>query len=112
MSMRDNFFARAIHGALPLLLWAAHFFASYALVAGRCSPAAIEPGAPGLLALALMSAAALAACACLLWIALRRVRAAAGDAPLHDWAALGAAVMAFAGIGWTAVPLFLVGGCG
>ena len=45
MSMRDRFFVRALHGTLPLLVWAAHFFASYALVAAQCSPAAITAAA-------------------------------------------------------------------
>ncbi|WP_147373887.1 hypothetical protein [Massilia cavernae] len=61
---------------------------------------------------ALLAAAAFAACAGLLWMALRRVRAAGGDPALHDWAALGAGILALAGITWTTVPLFLLDGCG
>ena len=112
MSMRDNFFPRALHGTLPLLLWAAHFLVSYALVSAQCSPAAITPQAPSAWALAVLSVTALGACGGLLWVALRRVRAAGGDPALHDWAALGASILALAGIAWTTVPLFLLDGCG
>ncbi|MGZ8356751.1 MAG: hypothetical protein ACXWVF_09060 [Telluria sp.] len=112
MSMRDDFFARGLHGTLPLLLWGAHFFVSYALVAAQCSPAAVTADAPSGLALGLLSAGAFGACLGLLWIALRRVRAAGGEPALHDWAALGSSVLGLAGIAWTTVPLFLLDGCG
>ncbi|MBZ2207845.1 hypothetical protein [Massilia soli] len=111
MSMRDRFFVRALIGTLPLLVWAAHFFVSYALVAAQCSPAAITRDAPGVWMLAALSAAALAACALLLWRALRVVRAAGGHPALHDWAALGSGILGLMGVAWTTLPVFMLDGC-
>ena len=109
--MRDHFFVRALNGTLPLVVWAAHFFASYSLVAAQCSPAAITRDAPSVWMLAALSAAALGACGWLLWRALRVVRAAGGHPALHDWAALGSGILALMGIAWTTLPLFMLDGC-
>ena len=111
MNMRDRFFVRALHGVLPLLVWAAHFFASYALVAAQCSPAAITPGAPSLWMLAMLSAAALGLCALLLWRAWRDVRTPGGEPALHNWAALGSGIMGLMGVVWTSLPLLMLDGC-
>lgn len=111
MSMRDRFFVRALHGTLPLLVWAAHFFVSYALVAAQCSPAAITRDAPSVWMLAVLSAAALGLCALLLCRAWGKVRAADGEPAIHDWAALGSGVLGLMGIAWTALPLLMLDGC-
>lgn len=111
MSMRDRFFVRALDGTLPLIVWAAHFFAVYFLVAGQCSPAAITPGAPSMWMLAALSAAALGLCGLLLWRAVRKVRAADGEAALHDWAALGSGILGLMGVAWTTLPLLMLDGC-
>ena len=88
--MRDRFFVRALHGTLPLMVWAAHFSPCYILVAAQCSPAAITRDAPSVWLLALLSVVALGA------VRVRccgargaMVRAAGGEPALHDWAALG-----------------------
>jgi hypothetical protein len=109
--MHDRFFVRALHGALPLIIWAAHFFGVYILAAAQCSPAAITPGAPSVWLLALMSAVALGLCGFLTWRAWYVVRAADGDPALHDWAALGSGVLALAGIVWSSMPLLMLDGC-
>lgn len=111
MNMRDRFFVRALHGTLPLLVWAVHFFASYSLVAAQCSPAAITRDAPSVWMLALLSAAAVACCGLLLWRAWLRVRAANGEPALHDWAALGSGIMGLMGVVWTSLPLLMLDGC-
>lgn len=111
MSMRDRFFVRVLHGTLPLLVWAAHFFVSYSLVAAQCSPAAITRDAPSLWMLALLSAVALGLCTLLLWRAWQTVRASAGEPALHDWAALGSGVMGLMGVVWTSLPLLMLDGC-
>ena len=111
MSMRDRFFVRALHGSLPLMVWAAHFFVCYLLVAAQCSPAAITRDAPSVWLLAALSAAALGACALLLWRAWRVVRAAGGNPALHELAALGSGILGLIGIGWTTLPLFMLDGC-
>lgn len=112
MSMRDRFFVRALRGSLPLWIWAAHFFISYALVAAQCSPAAIEPDAPRRWQLAVLTLAAVAACLALLWRDRAVLRNAGEHAGLHDWAAAASAVLALAGIAWTGLPLMLLDGCG
>ena len=110
MSMRDRFFVRAIYGSLPLLVWAAHFFVLYFLVAAQCSPAAVTR-APSVWMLAVLSAGALGLCGMLLWRAWRKVRAAGGEPALHDWAALGSGILAMAGIAWSTMPLLMLDGC-
>lgn len=112
MSMRDRFFVRVLRGSLPLWIWAAHFFTSYALVAAQCSPAAITSDAPNVPVLALLSLAAAGACLALLWRERRLLRHPREHAQLLDWAAAGSGVLALAGILWTSVPLLLLDGCG
>ena len=109
--MRDRFFVRVLHGTLPLLVWAVHFFVSYSLVAAQCSPAAITRDAPRVWMLALLSAAAVGLCGLLLWRAWRTVRAADGEPALHDWAALGSGIMGLMGVVWTSLPLLMLDGC-
>ena len=111
MSMRDRFFVRAIQGSLPLIVWAAHFFAVYILAAAQCSPAAITRDAPSVWLLALISAAAVVLCGFLTWRAWCVVREAAGDPALHHWAAFGSGVLALAGILWSSMPLLMLDGC-
>ena len=108
--MRERFFGKLIRGTLPLLVWAAHFAGSYVLVAAQCSPAGFAPGHPHRLPLALMTLVALAICAALAWRARHTFR---GDdhTALLDWAAALSALLAFAGIAWTSVPMWFVDSC-
>lgn len=109
---RERFFTKLIWGTLPLLVWAAHFAGCYVLVAFQCSPAGFEPGYPRRWPLALMTLAALAACAAPAWRARATLGTADEHTPLMDWAAAGTAVLAFVGIAWTSVPLWFVDSCG
>jgi hypothetical protein len=111
--MRERFFRKLIRGTLPLLVWAAHFAGSYVLVAAQCSPAAagFAPGSPHRLPLALMTIVALAICAALAWRARRTFGGADEHTALLDWAAALTALLAFAGIAWTSVPLWFVDSC-
>ncbi|MES2756357.1 MAG: hypothetical protein V4693_03205 [Pseudomonadota bacterium] len=110
--MRDHFWIRLLHGTLPLIVWAAHWFAAYILVAAQCSPAAITPESPRGWMLGALSVLALGACAVLLWRARRTLRNAGGDASLLDWAAAGSAALATIGIAWTTMPMLMIDGCG
>ena len=112
MNMRDRFFIRLLYGTLPLIVWAAHFFAAYLLVAAQCSPAAITPESPRRWMLAALSVLALGACAALLWRARGTLRDASEEIRLLDWAAAGSAVLAMAGIAWTTLPMLMIDGCG
>jgi hypothetical protein len=108
--MRERFFGKLMRGTLPLLVWAAHFAGSYVLVAAQCSPAGFAPGHPHRLPLALMTLVALAICAALAWRA-RRTFGGDEQTALLDWAAALTALLAFAGIAWTSVPMWFVDSC-
>ena len=108
--MRERFFRKLIRGTLPLLVWAAHFAGSYVLVAAQCSPAGFAPGNPHRLPLALMTLVALAICAALAWRA-RRTFGGGEQTALLDMAAALTALLAFAGIAWTSVPMWFVDSC-
>ncbi|KQQ87366.1 hypothetical protein [Massilia sp. Leaf139] len=109
--MRERFFRKLIRGTLPLLVWAAHFAGSYVLVAAQCSPAGFAPGSPHRLPLALMTVIALAICAALAWHTRHALGGADEHTPLLDRAAALTALLAFAGIAWTSVPLWFVDSC-
>jgi hypothetical protein len=109
--MRERFFGKLIRGTLPLLVWAAHFAGSYVLVAAQCSPTGFAPGNPHRLPLALMTVAALAICAALAWRARGTLSGGDEQTALLDWAAALTALLAFAGIAWTSVPLWFVDSC-
>ncbi|WP_313705920.1 hypothetical protein [Massilia sp.] len=109
--MREHFLRKLLRGTLPLLVWAAHFAACYVFVAAQCSPAGYAPGYPQRLPLALVTAAALAACALLGWKWMNTLRHADERTALLDWAAGGTAVLAFVGILWTSVPMWFIQGC-
>ena len=108
MNMRERLFGQIWRATAPLVVWAAHFTVCYALAAAECSPA-LARQQPSTAVLWVATGLALAVC---LWM-LRRARAVLeGDAGLVQLAQAGSAVLALAGIGWTAVPLLLLGGCG
>jgi hypothetical protein len=107
--MRDCLFLRVLHGTLPLIIWAAHFFAVYLLVAAQCSHAA--PGYPSRRMLGVFSLLAIGACLVLLWRSRNALRSAGNEPALLDWAAAGSAVLATAGIAWTSVPIIMIEGC-
>lgn len=91
--MREAFFRPVLRALAPLLLWAVHFFLCYVISAERR------------LLLALLSAAALAVCAWLLW---RRRAVLDERASLRAWSGAGGAALALIGIAWTCVPILLL----
>ncbi len=109
--MRERFFGKLIRGTLPLLVWAAHFAGSYVLVAAQCSPAGFAPGSPHRLPLVLMTTVALAICAALAWRERRTLGGGNEETALLDWAAALTALLGFAGIAWTSVPMWFVQSC-
>ena len=112
--MGERFFRPLLYGTLPLLIWAFHFFAVYALAAAQCSAAATLPAPRGALPamLATLSVLALGACALLLWRARGTLRGAERAPGLLDWAHAGSAVLALLGVIWTCVPMLMIGSCG
>lgn len=107
--MKERFFRKLLRGTLPLLVWAAHFAASYVLVAAQCSPAGYAPGHPQRLPLAAMTVLALGICAALAWRGRRTLGGA--PAPLLERAATLTAWLSFVGIAWTAVPMWFIDSC-
>lgn len=105
----DHFMSILLRATAPLLVWAGHFFLSYAFIAIGCTAGAGET----LLKAVLLAATALAL-ALVALMALPPWRRHQGPAPrrLRDLAALCGAGLAFIGIGWTAVPLWMLGVCG
>lgn len=107
--MRENLFTDLLRGTAPLLVWALHFTLCYGLVGAQCSPALFTPEAPSRGLLIAASLGAVGLCSLLLW---KGWPAPAPELRLLDWAIAGSAVLAIAGIAWTALPLLLLDGCG
>ena len=107
--MKDRLFRQILQATAPLILWALHFSVCYGVVAALCSPALVGPGMPVLWLPWLATALALAGCGYLLWRSRAALTPGAGLVPL---ASAAGAVLALAGIGWTTLPLLLLGGCG
>jgi hypothetical protein len=106
---REHFLRRVLHATLPLLIWIVYFGFSYGLAAAQCSPAGLRADGPDRLLLGAVTLAAMAACALLAW----RGRAALFERQAGLAQRVGAvlAVLALVAVGWTGLPLLLVGGC-
>jgi hypothetical protein len=109
--MRDAFFKRLLYATAPLLVWAAHFFIAYLLVAAQCSPALIDRAAPNRWLLGGLSLLAIGACVALLARARSSMARHAGAAPLHELAMAAGAVLATIGIGWSSMVMLMTSGC-
>ena len=104
----DHLMPILLRATAPLLAWGVHFFACYALIAVGCAGGVAEPVLKGT-----MLAATALAMAGVAWTALRPWRRLRSPAPrsLRDLAAACGAGLAAVGIGWTAIPLWLLGVC-
>ena len=105
----DHLMPVLLRASAPLLAWGAHCFLCYAFIATGCvagiGNAMMKP--------ALLAATALALAATVVMV-LRSWRRIDGPAPrrLRDLAALCGGVLAIMGMGWTLIPLWLLGVCG
>jgi len=108
--MEDRFWRQLLRGTLPFLVWAAHFIFCYLLAAAQCTPAAMRAGGPDRMLMGIVTIAALALCAWLMWRE-RGIMGRAREAALLEWSAALGALLAFVGIVWTGLPLLLVQGC-
>ena len=102
--MPESFFRRLWTSSAPLVIWAVHFFAAYAVVAAGCGTSLQPFLRTGLLA---AGAVAVAAIAWLLW----HQRSARTLHRLGGAARVGSGVLAGIGIAWTTLPLLLVPVC-
>ena len=104
----DNLMPILLRATAPLLAWGVHFFFCYAFIAIGCTAGIGEP-----VQKAVMLAATGAALAAIVAITLRPWRRLFGPAPrsLRDFAAVCGAGLSVMGIGWTVIPLWLLGVC-
>lgn len=111
-SLADGFTASASRGVLPLVIWAAHFFASYASVEVACALQLQRVTFGGVAALSIwlwiLTAAAIASLLALTVAAFRHGRADAGSGSMQATVRIGAAILALVGVLWSAVPIALL----
>jgi hypothetical protein len=110
--MNRQLIVQTLRGVAPLLVWAVHFGVCYVLVGMVCSPALYDAAAPRRTLLIAFTALAVGACAWMLWRSWRGLGAADEATPLRAWAAAGSALLALAGVLWTAMPVLMLDGCG
>jgi len=110
--MNRQLIVQTLRGCAPLLVWGAHFALCYGLVGAQCSPGLFDAAMPTSAVLVVVSAAALLACAFLLWRAWRALGPLDEHLPLRQWAGAAGALLALVGIAWTSLPLLMLDGCG
>ena len=110
--MNRQLMLQTLRGVAPLLVWGVHFSVCYVLVGMACSPALFDAAAPRRPILLGLTALAVLLCALLLWRSVRALGPADEGTPLRAWAAAGSALLALAGVLWTALPVFMLDGCG
>lgn len=112
--LADGFTTAAWHGALPLLVWAAHFLVSYASAEVACVLHLDRFRVLGVSATNLwlwtITAAAIALLIVLTGRAMRYRRAEAESGATQALIQMGAAVLALVGVLWSAVPIIFVHG--
>lgn len=114
VQLAEGFTASALHGVLPLLIWAAHFFVSYASAEVACALDLQRFTLAGVSApsiwLWIISAAAIATLFVLTLVAVQHGRADAKSGNTQAAVRIGAAVLALVGVLWSAVPIALMDG--
>ena len=110
----DGFAVTALQGVLPLIVWAAHFFLSYASAEVACALGLQRFALGNVAALSVwlwvISAAAIATLLVLTVVAVRRVGADAESGSTQATVRIGAAILALIGVLWGAVPIAFVDG--
>ena len=112
--LADGFGASAFHSALPLMVWAAHFFVSYGSAEVACTLhlyrfTVLDVSAPNAW-LWIVSAVAIATLVVLTVRAVRHRNAGEKSANTQAVVRIGVAVLALVGVLWSAVPIaFLYG---
>ena len=113
-TLADGFTASASHGVLPLVIWAAHFFASYASVEVACALQLQHVALRGVAALSIwlwiLTAVATASLLALTVAAVRCGRADTDSGSMQATVRTGAAILALVGVLWSAVPIALLDG--
>lgn len=114
--LADGFAVGAVHGVLPLSIWAAQFFLSYASAEVAC---ALDWQHFTLAGLALprlwlwtVSAVAIASLAGLTALGIRNAKAQGESAGTLATVQIGAALLALTGVLWSAVAIVFAPLCG
>lgn len=110
----DRFIPGALQGALPLLIWAVHFFVAYISIAAACALDLQRFTLAGASAISIflwsLSAVAIGALVCLTALGVRTARRHGNSSTLST-VHIGAAILALAGVLWSTVPIALVPAC-
>ena len=115
MRISDGFVSGARQGALPLLVWAAHFAFSYLFVALGCIAGldALRWLGLSLITWVLVTVSA-AVLAWLAWVVVRSAHELRGAISHHDTMAgvrVAAATLAWLGVFWTTLPIVMLPAC-
>ena len=110
--LADGFSASALHGVLPLVIWAAHFFLSYASAEVSCVLHLQRFTIGGVSAPSIwlwtISAAAIATLLVLTVAAVQHRTADAASGNTHATVRIGATILALVGVLWSVVPIVFV----
>lgn len=105
----DGFLASALHGVLPLVIWAAHFFLSYASAEVACALGlqrfTIGGVAAPIVGLWIMSVAAIATLLVVTMAAVWHGRADPESGNTLAAVRIGVGILALVGVVWSAVPI-------
>lgn len=111
----DRFIAGSVRGALPLLIWAAHFFVTYMSIKTGCALDVQRFAFAGVSAITIflwsLSAAAIGALVWMLTLEGRAVRRHFDGGATLPVVHIGATLLALAGVLWSSVPIALVPPC-
>lgn len=109
----DGFGPASREALAGLLLWAAHFGATYVFIAASCVSPLREMAWAGVPVIRLgLLAMTLPLLAWLVWRALSGMRHAGGGGSLLRMARIGSSVLAAVAVGWTLLPMFVLPVCG
>lgn len=109
----DGFGPASREALAGLLLWAAHFGATYVFIAASCVSPLREMVWAGVPAIRLaLLAMTLPLLAWLAWRALSGMRHAGGGGSLLRVARIGSNVLAAVAVGWILLPMFVLPVCG
>ena len=114
--LADGFAAGAVHGLLPLSIWAAHFFFAYASAEVACAldwqRFTLAGVALPTVGLWTISAVAIAALAGLTALGIRNAKAQAESGGTLSTVQIGAALLALTGVLWSTVAIAFAPLCG
>ena len=111
-TLTDGFLWPVLHGVLPLVIWAAHFFLSYAGAEVACALRLQRFALAGVTAptiwLWIITVAAIAMLVVVTLAPVRRARADTKSGDTLTAVRIGVGILALVGVVWSAVPIVVV----